>query len=174
MTSPLSGSILYRDLQKTLDLLEAEAKEWAEKAQRGQHNEETAAALAQVTLISLRSPDLIRALWEWGKAEELAGRLRDPQTGGELLRKELESWVQLLTALHEAARGSEAAGYPVSGADELEGAAEGLRATLREVNEAWPPKERGETPPLTYEELRSLAKRFPPPAQWYEEEDDLF
>jgi hypothetical protein len=32
----------------------------------------------------------------------------------------------------------------------------------------------GATPPLRYEELRSVADRFPPPAEWYAKEDDLF
>jgi len=27
---------------------------------------------------------------------------------------------------------------------------------------------------LSYDELRSLAERFPPPEQWYQEKDDLF
>jgi hypothetical protein len=173
--TPLSASILYRDQQNTVDLLEAAVKEWAERAARHEPlNDETASLLAQMVRVCLRSPDLMRDLWEWAKAEELAGRLRDRQLAGEDLRERLGGWLQLLARIEQAARGAEAAGYPVSGADELEGAADEMRAILQEVNETWPPQEPAATPPLSYEELRRLADRFPPPAQWYEEEDDLF
>jgi hypothetical protein len=174
-TTPLSESILYRDQQKTLGLLEAAAKEWAERAARHERlNDESASLLAQMVLICLRSPGMMRDLWEWAKAEEVAGRLRERQRAGEDLREQLGAWLQLCDLLRPAARGAETAGYPVSGADELDGAADKMRAILQEVNERWPPQEPGATPPLSYEELRSLADRFPPPPEWYEEKHDLF
>jgi hypothetical protein len=174
-TTPLSGSILYRNLQNTVDLLEAAVKEWAERAKRNEQlNDESASLLAQMVRICLRAPDMMRDVWEWGKAEELAGRLRDRQQAGDDLRERLGAWLQLLALIHRAAGLCEAEGYPLSGAAELDGAADEMRAVLQEVNEIWPPQEPNTTPPLSYEELRSLADRFPPPPQWYEEKDDLF
>lgn len=174
-TISLSASILYRDQQQTLDLLEAAAKEWAERAERHEQlNDETASLLAQMVRICLRSPDLMRDLWEWAKEEELGGRLRDRQLAGEDLRERLGGWLELLAVIQPAAKLVEAEGYPVSGTDKLDAAQDELRAILQEVKETWPPQELGAAPPLSYEELRSLADRFPPPAQWYEEEDDLF
>jgi hypothetical protein len=171
----LSRSILYREQQKSVELLEAAAKEWAERAERGERlNDENASLLAQMVRICLRSPDMMRDLWEWSKAEEVAGRLRDGQQAGEALREGLGSWLQLLILIQQAGRRAGAEGYPIRGADELDGAADEMRAILQEVNETWPPQEPGATPPLSYEELRTLADRFPPPPQWYEEEDDLF
>jgi hypothetical protein len=173
-TTPLSGSILWRDQQKTVDLLDAAAKELADLAQHGQLNDEVTSRLAQMVRICLRSPDMMRDLWEWAKAEEVAGRLGDWQRAGEDFRYQFGNWLQLLAVIQQVARGCEAAGHPVGGADELEGAADEMRGILREVNETWPPQEAGATRPLSYEELRTLADRFPPPVQWYEEEDDLF
>jgi hypothetical protein len=174
-TSPLSGSILYRDQRKTLDLLEAAAKEWTERARPGQTlNEETVSLLAQMTRICLRSPARMRDLWEWGKSEELAGRLPDRQRAAETLREQLDNWLELLHSIQQAAKVSEAAGHSVSGVDKLEGAEDELRVILRGVNETWPLREADATSPLSYEELHRLANRFPPPAPWYEEEDDLF
>jgi hypothetical protein len=174
-TSPLSGSILYQNERKTVDLLDGAAKEWAARAARGEQlNDETASLLAQMVRICLRAPDLMHDLWEWSKAEELATRLRDRQRAGEDLRERLEGWLQLLVLIQEAASRAEAAGYPVSGADKLADAADAMRSILQEVNETWLPREPRATPPLSYDELRSLADRFPPPAPWHEEKDDLF
>jgi hypothetical protein len=174
-TTTLSGSILYRDQQKTVDLLAYAVKEWAERAARHEPlNEETAGLLAQMARICLRAPATMRDLWEWAKAEELAGRLGDRQQAGEDLSEQLGGWLQILDLIQKAAKGAEAAGYPISGADALDDAADELRITVQQVNETWPPQTPSPASPLSYEELRRLADRFPPPAPWYEEEDDLF
>ncbi len=174
VTAPFSASILYRDMQKTVDLLEAAAKEWAKRAQRNERlTEQSASLLAQMVRICLRSPGMVRDLWEWARAEEQAGRVRDRQRAGDYFRERLGGWLSLVTLLQSAAKGCEAEGHPISGADGLAGAAEELRAILQEVNEAWPPREPGATP-LPYEELRALADLFPPPARWYEEQGDPF
>jgi hypothetical protein len=170
----LSRSILFRDQQKTLDLLEEAAKEWADRAQKGEVlNDENAGLLAQMVRICVRTPDMIRDLWEWGKAEEGAGRLQDRQRAGDDLREGLEAWLQLMDMLLGAAKVCKAQGHPIRSAAKLKGSAAKLRAVLQEVNETWPPQKAG-APPLSYEELRNLADRFPPPAEWYEEEGDLF
>ena len=174
-TTRLSGSILYRNLQTTVVLLEAAAKEWAERAQRNEQlNDESASLISQMVLICLRAPELMRDLWEWGKAEAQAGRLGETQGAGDDLRERLGAWLDLLGLIQSAAKACEAEGYPLSGAAELEGAADELRTILQEVSEAWPPQEPGATPPLPYEDLRALADRFPPPAHWYEEKGDPF
>jgi hypothetical protein len=170
-TAPLSASILYRNQQNALDLLEEKVKEWAELAARNDRlSREAAGLLTQMVLICLRSPGLMRDLWEWAKAEELAGRLRDRQQAGEELREELQGWLELVAVFREAAKRAEAESYPIRGADELETAEEQLGAILQDVNETWPPLERGAPPPLSYDELHGLADRFPPPAPWHEEE----
>jgi hypothetical protein len=174
-TAPLSASILYRHQQNALDLLEEKVKEWAKLSARNDRlSLEAAGLLAQMVLICLRSPDLMRDIWEWAKEEELAGRLRDREHAGGELREGLKGWLELVAVFRQAAKRAAAESYPVRGADELETAEEQLRAILQEVNEAWPPPERGAPPALSYEELRALADRFPPPPKWYEEEQDLF
>jgi len=171
--TPFSASILYRNQRKTVDLLEAAAKEWAERAQRNEQlNAESASLLAQMVRMCLRSPAMMRDLWEWGKAEELAEQ--DRQRAGDDLREQLGAWLQLLGLIQAAAIACEAESYPLRGAAELDGAADEMRAILQEVNETWPPQGPSASPILSYEELRSLADRYPPPPQWYEETDDLF
>jgi hypothetical protein len=167
----LMESILYRDQQHTLGLLEEATKEWVEQAQVRQLNGAKVSSLVQMTLLGCRCPELMRELWEWTKAEELAGRLPDRQQTAEVLRETFKNWLQLLKVIQRATRASEAAGYPVRGADELDSAARELRAIFEEVDRTWPPQEPITSAPLSYEQLRSLAKRFPPPASWYEEED---
>jgi hypothetical protein len=170
--APLSASILYRDQRKTAELLEAAAKEWA---RYDQPSAEAADLLAQMIVICLRGPEMMRDLWDWARAAERAGWVRDREEGGEVLRDQFENWLRLLQATQQAAAAYEGAGFPVSGAEELKGAADQLREILGELNEAWPPQELRRTPPLSYEELSELADRFPPPPAWWEEEfDDLF
>jgi len=174
-TAPLSGSILYQTQQKTGQMLEAAAKEWADRAERGEQlNQDSASVLAQMVRVCLRSPDMMRDLWEWVKAEELAGRLPEAQRAGDDVREQLGHWLQLLALIRPAAEACKTEGYALNGADELAGAADELRAILQEVNEAWPPQAPVAPPPLSYAELRSLADRFPPPPEWYQEPDDLF
>jgi hypothetical protein len=174
-TSRLSGSILYRNLQKTVVLLEAAAKEWAARAQRNEQlNEESASLISQMVLICLRAPELMRDLWEWAKVEAQAGRLGEKLRAGDDLRDRLGAWLELLNLIQSATKACEAEGFPLSGADELEGAAGELHVILREVDEAWAPAEPSAIPPLPYEDLRALADRLPPPAHWYEEKGDPF
>jgi hypothetical protein len=174
-TSPFSGSILYRDQQSTLDLIEAAAKDWVDRAARHEQiNEETASLLAQMVRICLRSPDMMGDLWEWAQTEDLAGRLPDRQRAGDDLRDLFGNWLQLLTLIQQAVRRAEPEGYPVKGANELDRIAAEMDSLLQLVNETWPAQAPSATPSLSYDQLRSLADRFPPPPQWYEEKDDLF
>lgn len=177
-TAPLSESILFRDQQKTLDLLEAAAKEWAERAARHEQlNDETANLLSQMTLLCLRGPDVMRELWEWGLQQEREGRLRNRPMAGKELRDQLCNWLELLDLIHQSARASEAAGYPIQGAEELLGAADELAAIGKEVNQTWPVEEL--LPPaasigLSYQQLRSLADHPPAVGDWPEEDFDRF
>jgi hypothetical protein len=173
--SSLSGNLLYRHLGKTVELLEAAARKWARKAQRGETLDDQAAELLrQMTLLCLRAPELMRAVWEWGKAEDRAGRLRNRRKAGEILRDQLGDWLRLLGLIRQATTASAADGFPIKGAAKLSGAAAEMRATVREVVQTWLRKRPIAKASLKYKQLERLADRLSAPAQWYEEDGDLF
>jgi hypothetical protein len=173
-TAPLARSILVRDQQQILGLLEEAAEELARATPHGRVNGEAVGLLAQMVLLCLRAPEMMHDLWQWVKGEEAAGRLPDRTEATAVLGEQFENWLARLDVVRQAAGAAQAAGHPITGAGELERAAAELRTILLEIEEAWPAQEQRPTPALPYDQLRRLAERHPPPPEWYEEEDNLF
>jgi hypothetical protein len=173
-TTSFTRSILYQDQQKTIGLLEKAAKKWTDLLENGGLGDDATSRLSQMIRICLRSPGMMRDLWEWAKTEAAAGRLRKPPAVVEDLRGQLGNWLHVLSLIQNAARVTVAAGHPVGRTDELGGAQMELNAILNEVNEGWPAHNPSTSLSPSYEDLRALAERLPPPAEWYLEKDDLF
>jgi hypothetical protein len=172
VAEPLTASILYRRQRAQIDLLQEAARQVSEHRKM---DEETQSLLEQSVRIGLHAPAMMRDLWEWSLQREQAGRLRDRWLAGKDIRDQLCHWLERLELIHQSTRTSEAAGYPVAGADELLGAADELAVLAREVNQTWPLEEM--PPPaastgLSYEELRSLADHPPAGPDWPEEDFD--